>query len=514
MSNINNKRIVKNTILLYIRMLLIMAVSLYTSRLILLYLGVEDFGIYNVVGGIVAMLSFLNSTLSSTCQRYFSYELGRGDKDKLAVLFKLNVTLYIFFMLIVLLIAETLGLWFINTFLTIPLGRVEAMNWAYQFSLLTIVVSSLSIPYNALIISHEQMSVYAYISIIEALIKLLIVFLLKYSGGDKLILYSALLFLATSLVSFMYYLFCRLKYEESRYSFFWNLKKVREIASYSGWHLLGAVSIVFRNQGVNILINLFFNPAVNAARTVSFQVATAVDSLTNNFFTAVKPQIYKLYGANEVEKMHFLLSMSSKICFLLVAMLAYPVLLNAEYILGLWLVEIPSYTVLFTLLVLINAIVESVNGPANCAALASGKIKLFEIVVGGMMILNLPISYILLKLGCEPQVTMLVSILLSFLIIIIRAFILESLVGYNAIKYLRNVIFPLLIIALFTPIPAYFIASYFSESLLRLGLTTSIVELTLFLLFFYIGMSKSEQSIFKAYCLKGVVNLKYKICGK
>ena len=296
-----NKRIMKNTVMLYIRMLLIMFVTFYTSRIVLQKLGVQDYGIYNVVGGVVSMLAFLNSTLSATCQRYFSYELGRNDKKKLAELFRLNLTVFIYFILLVFLLAETVGLWFINTQLVIPMERLYAMNWVYQFSILTFMVSSLSVPYNALIISHERMSIYAYISILEVLLKLGVVFLLGLIAIDNLILYGLLLFLSTGIITFFYYLYCHFNYPESRYSYYWKSDEIREVASYSTWHFLGSISNVLRGQGVNILLNMFFSPVINAARAIAFQVNMGVYTLMNNFFTAVKPQIYNSPQAKTLE---------------------------------------------------------------------------------------------------------------------------------------------------------------------------------------------------------------------
>ena len=503
----DNRRIAKNTLMLYIRMLLIMVVSLYTSRIILGVLGVEDFGIYNVVGGVVAMVSFLNSTLSSTCQRYFSYEIGRGNQEGISILFRLNLTVYLYFILVVIFFAETIGLWFVNNCLVIPQDRIVAMNWTYQFSILTFIVSSFSIPYNALIISHEQMSVYAYISIIEVLLRLGIVFLLSLGDVDRLILYAVLLFLSTSCITLFYYVYCKCKYPESHYSYLWKSDKIREVASYSGWHLIGAVSVIVRNQGVNVLLNSFFNPVVNGARAIAFQVSVAVDSLTNSFFVAVKPQIYKLYGANELNQMYILLSRSSKICFLRVAILAYPILMNMEFVLNLWLNQIPDYTVLFTQLVLINALIDSVNGPAIAAALATGRIKKFEIITGGLMILNLPMSYILLFWGCAPEVTMIVSIVLSLVTIIIRSFILEKLMGYKVVDYMANVFFPLLMIGLLSFIFVYFIGKCIPNAVIHFFVTSIVAVLLLSIFTFFIALTSSERSTTKKYILRGVDKL-------
>lgn len=503
----NSQRIARNTMMLYVRMLLIMAVSLYTSRVILNVLGIEDFGIYNVVGGVVAMISFLNSTLSSTCQRYFSYEIGRNNNEAVAVLFRLNLTVYMYFILIVLLLAETIGLWFVNTCLVIPQERILAMNWTYQFSILTFIVSSLSIPYNALIISHEQMSVYAYISIIEVLLKLGIVFLLGLGDADRLILYAILLFFSTSCITLFYYIFCRRKYPESHYSYLWESDKIREVASYSGWHLIGAISVIIRNQGVNVLLNSFFNPVVNGARAIAFQVSVAVDSLTNSFFVAVKPQIYKLYGANELKQMYILLSRSSKICFFLVAILAYPILVNMEFVLDLWLKQIPDYAVLFTQLVLINAVIDSINGPSIAAALASGRIKFFEIITGGLMILNLPISYLLLFLGYGPEVTMIVSISLSLITIVVRSFIVQKLIGYKVIDYMLDVVLPLSIVGLLAFVMVFFIGKCIPNVVLHFFITSFVAFLLLSVLTFFIALTSAERHSTIVYISKTLTKL-------
>lgn len=492
-------------------MLLIMLVSLYTSRVILNVLGIEDYGIYNVVGGVVAMVSFFNSTLSATCQRYFSYELGRGNQEGISALFRLNLTVYLYFILVVLFFAETIGLWFVNRYLVIPQERITAMNWTYQFSILTFIVSSLSIPYNALIISHEQMSVYAYISIIEVLLRLGVVFLLSLCNVDKLILYAILLFLSATCVTLFYYLYCRYKYPESHYSYLWETDKVYEVASYSGWHLIGAISIIVRSQGVNILLNSFFNPVVNGARAIAFQVSVAVDSLTNSFFVAVKPQLYKLYGANDLKQMYELLSRSSKICFFLVAILAYPILMNMEFVLDLWLNQVPDYAILFTQLVLINAIIDSVNGPAIASALATGRIKYFEIITGGLMILNLPVSYIFLSFGFAPEITMIVSIVFSLLTIIVRCFILENLIGYKVAYYMLNIFSPLAVVSLLSFAIVHCVSGYIDNVTIHFFVTSILSVLLLSILTFFIALTSFERCAILQFISKKINGL---ICKK
>lgn len=495
----NNKRIVKNTLMLYVRMVLIMLVSLYTSRVILQKLGVQDYGIYNVVGGVVSMLAFLNSTLSATCQRYFSYELGCGNRNRLSELFCLNMTVFLYFILVVLVLAETLGVWFVNTKLTIPPERMVAMNWAYQFSIFTFVVSSLSIPYNALIISHERMSVYAYISIIEVLLKLGVVFSLGLAETDRLILYAGLLFVSTSIITFTYYLYCRKNYPESRYVYLWQRKKLKEIANYSSWHFLGAFSNIVRDQGVNILLNVFFNPVVNAARAIAFQVSTGVSGLTHSFFTAAKPQIYKLYGANDLKNMYSLVERSSKMCFFLVALIAYPLLVNTEYVLALWLGKIPEYTLFFTQLVLIHSLIDSVSGPAIASALATGRIRGFELISGGLTLLNLPVSYILLVLGYDPYSTMFVVIFLTYLTVVVRAFILKKLLGFSVRSYLNQIVLRLTLVGLIIPLPVWGLNHFQLNGFLYLVISTCFVWLMLILSFYYFVVKREERELGKVY---------------
>lgn len=491
----SNKRIARNTGLLYFRMLLVMLVTLYTTRIVLDALGKVDFGIYNVVGGFVVMMAFFNSTLTATCQRYFSYEIGRENFEELSKIFKLNMTTYILFVLLVILIAETLGLWFVNTQLTsIPPDRMVATNWVYQFSIITVVATGIAIPYNALIISHEEMDVYAYISIFEVMLKVGVALLISISSTDKLFFYAALLALSRVLVTASYYVYCRRKFPESRYSFFWNKQKFKEIVSYSGWHLIGAVSVMVRNQGVNVLLGTFFSPVVNAARGLAFQVMIAVESLTNSFYTAVRPQIYKYYGTGEIDKMNHLVCWSSKLCFYLVAVLAFPLLFNTEFVLSLWLKKIPDYTVLFTQLVLINTIIDSLNGPAIAAALATGRIRNFELITGILMIFNLPVSYLFLRLGYSPQITMLVSISISLITIVVRAFILDKMVALRVSYYLREVVLPLLLVSLLSPILPYLLSGMISHAWANFFCVTllSIVTLTLFT--FYLAFSAKERA--------------------
>ena len=412
----NNKRIVKNTLFLYFRMIVVMGIGLYTVRAILRLLGVVDYGIYNVVGGVVSMFAFLNGTLATSSQRYFSIELAKGDLKRLNQWFCLNITTFSLFILAFIVIAET-------------------VNVVYQLSIATFCIHFFNIPYNGLIIAHEKMSAFAYISIVEAFLKLGIVFVLSIITWDKLITYGILMFLSSLMITSSYIIYNRIHFQESKYQFYWNKSEMIELLGFSGWHFLGTFSIAIRSQGINILLNLFFSPAVNAARAVAFQIYHAISQLSGNFFTAVKPQIYKSYAKKEYNELFKLIMRSSIITSFLVSILIYPFLANTPYILSLWLKEVPQYAVVFTQLIMINGLIDSVNGPTAAAMLATGKIRNYELIVGGAIIMNLPISYAVLKLGAEPTATMIVSISISICTAIIRAYLLSRAVEVSFKKY-------------------------------------------------------------------------------
>ena len=429
MSSVNNKRILKNTLFLYFRMIVVMAVNLYTVRVVLHQLGVVDYGIYNVVGGVVSMFSFINSTLTTSSQRYFSIELAKGDEVKLNQWFCLNITTFSIFILAFLIISETIGLWFVNTQMVIPEERLFAVNVVYQLSICTFCIHFFSIPYHALIIAHEKMSAFAYISIVEVLLKLCIALLLAVILWDKLIVYGILMFLVSCGITGAYIVYNIRHFRESKYHLYWNRKEMKDLLSFSGWHFFGTFSTVIRSQGINILLNMFFNPAINAARAIAFQIYHAVSQLSANFIVAVKPQIYKSYATEELESLYRLIIRSSMVCSFLVSILIYPILMDTGFVLGLWLKEIPDYAVVFTQLVLVNGLIDAINGPLSAAALSTGKIRNYELLVATTILLNLPLSYIALKLGAEPTATMIVSIVISILTTYARAYMVYKMVG-------------------------------------------------------------------------------------
>lgn len=380
----NNKRIAKNTLLLYIRMLFLMAVNLYTSRVVLNVLGVEDFGIYNVVGGVVAMFSMLSGSLSAAITRFITYELGTGDRESLKRIFSSAVTIQIGLAVLIILLAEAIGVWFLNIKMNIPDARIVAANWVFQFSILTFAINLISVPYNASIIAHERMSAFAYISILEAIGKLAIAFLIVVSPMDKLIFYAILMCAVALIVRFAYGIYCKRNFEECTYHFIFDKDLLKRMFGFAGWNFIGATSAVLRDQGGNVVINLFCGPAVNAARGIAFQVNNAVSGFVTNFMTALNPQITKSYAAGDRDYMMTLIYQGARLSFYMLLLLSLPVLINTHYILELWLKTVPEHAVLFVQLVLVFAMSESISHPLITAMLATGKIRNYQLVVGGL----------------------------------------------------------------------------------------------------------------------------------
>lgn len=436
----DNRRIVKNTVFLYIRMILVMGISLYTVRAVLSQLGSTDYGLYNVIGGFVSMFSFISGTLSSSSQRYFSISLAKNDFKKLNDWFCLNLNLFIIIVILLILIAETLGIWFVNNKMTIPAERLTAANVIFQLSLLGFCCNLVNIPYLALIIAYEKMKAFAYIGILEAFSKLVIVAILYFVSADKLILYGILVLLMNVSITLFYIVYVSRKISHTRYYLYWNMAEITELASFSSWHLLGTISVVLRGQGINVLLNVFFNPVVNAARAIAFQIESAVMQLQNNFFMALKPQIYKLYAVHDYSQLHILIVKSTQICFFFTSILSIPLLFELEKVLDLWLVEVPEHTKSFTILVLVNGMIDSMSGPMITPILATGKIRNFYLFTGNLIILTLPVSYVALHYGYSSESVFVVTIVFSVLAMMCRMYFLHRLIEISFLKYTVEII--------------------------------------------------------------------------
>lgn len=504
----NKKRIAKNTLMLYFRMILVMAVTLYTSRVVLDALGVEDYGIYNVVGGFIALFSILSSSLASAISRFLTFELGRGDKEKLRRIFSTSLLVQFLIGLLILLLAETGGLWFLNARMNIPLPRMEAANWVFQFSLLTFFINLLSVPYNACLIAHEHMSAFAYVGILEAVGKLSIACLISVSPADRLIVYAALMCLLALLLRLIYGRYCARHFAECRFSRVRDLSLLREMFSFAGWNFIGSSSAVLRDQGVNILLNLFFGPAVNAARGIALQVNTALTSFSQNFFMALNPQITKSYASGERDYMMSLIFQGARLAFYLLLFLSLPVLLNVDYILGLWLKQVPAHASPFVLLCLLLALSESVSSPLITAMLATGHIKKYQLIVGGLQMLNLPFSYVLLRMGLVPEAVFVVAIAISQCCLVSRLLLLRGMIGLSARRYLKKVCLNVLVVALLSALVPLALRMHMEETFLNFVVLCLLSLLSTALSAFFVGCSKAERAVVRQRLSKAVSALR------
>ena len=487
----STKRIAKNTLMLYFRQILIMLVSLYTVRVVLNTLGAEDYGIYNVVAGVVTMFSFLSGAMATASQRYFAFEMGKGNEEGLQKIFSVTMTIYMLLALIIMLLAETVGLWFVNTKLVIPTARMMAARWIYQFAILSFMVTLLTTPYMASIIAHENMNVYAYVSIVEAALKLGIVFVLQALPYDKLIVYGGLLLIVACINTGLYRGYCKKHYSECRFRLVWDKIFFKEMVSYSGWNLFGAVAGVLKNQGINILLNIFFGPLVNAARGIASQVNGAVVSFSHNFSAAMQPQIIKNYASENYKETMQLVFRGCKGTFFLMYLFSLPLMIEMPYVLRLWLKEPPEMAVLFTRLALLDALIDSISYPIMTLAQATGKIKLYQGVVGGILLLNLPISYCALILGAPAYTVMVVAVIVTFVAFISRLFIVKFLTHFSVKSFFSKVVIPITVVALLASVFPVVVNQILNLGFIRLVFTTVVSSTSLALFFFFLGSSSN-----------------------
>ena len=478
----NNKLIAKNTMLLYIRMLFTMGVSLFTSRVILQALGVEDYGIYNVVAGVITMLSFLTGSLGGASSRFITYALGEQNEENVKKVFASILYLHVTLAVLIFIVGETIGLWFVYNKLVIPIERLNAALWVYHCSVLTMMVSIISVPYNSLIIAHERMSAFAYISIIEVVLKLAIVFLLLYLPFDRLATYAVLLLIIQVLIRLSYNIYSERHFSESKVRPKNDISLVREMLSYTSWTLASGVAVVGYTQGLNILLNVFFGPIVNAARGISVQVQSAIMSFVSNFQTAMRPQIIKSYAVNNLDYMHKLVVMSSKYGFLLMLFLTIPIIVCIHPILRIWLDIVPEHTANFVIIMLITGLIEPYKVALLNAIHATGDIKKFQIYESIFLLLVLPIAYILLKwYSISPEVMMIIYLIIQFVTQVVRVIIVLPRISMSMTFYSRKILVPLLRIVPLVVIILYFISLPITTNLVSIVAYIACIELVLVL---------------------------------
>lgn len=454
----NNKKIAKNTLMLYFRQVLILLVSLYTVRVVLNTLGVEDYGIYSVVGGVVSFFSFLSGTMASATQRFFSFALGQDDIDKLNRTFSVNLIIYISIAIIAFFLLETIGLWFVHEHLNVPIERFEAAQFIFQFSILTFIATIFAVPFMAIIIAHEDMHIYAYISIIEVILKLGIVFLLVYLPWDKLELYGMLIFLVTSLISILYLIICTHRYKECQFRiFYWDKALFHEILDFTGWTLFGQITNVARFQSVTILLNQMFSPIVVASRAIAGQITGQINVFSNNFNVGLYPPIIKSYASNNRSEMFALICHGSKITFFLMWVIALPLFFEMDVALNLWLKTPPPDAVLFTRLALIETVILSISMPLTTAARAPGRMKFYELTLGSIQILIFVISFIILKIGAPAYSVFIVAIIANLIMFLIRLFIVRSLIKFPLKPFWKQVILPVSLVVITSSLVTFFL---------------------------------------------------------
>lgn len=480
--------------MLYFRQILILFVGLYTVRVVLNTLGVEDYGIYNVVGGIVTFFSFLSGTMASATQRFFSFALGENNQERLKKSFSVNLIIYAAIAIIAVILLETIGLWFVNTKLNVPAYRFNAARLVYHFSILTFLTTIVATPFMAIIIAHEDMEIYAYVSIVEAVLKLAVVFLLVRLPVDKLEIYGALLFGVSVVIALIYAGICLKKYEECQFRhFYWDKLLLRETLGFTGWTLFGQVTSVTRNQAVTILLNQMFNPVVVAARSVAVSVSNYVNVFANNFNTGLYPPIIKEYASGDKKSMYSLVFNGAKITFFLMWIFALPLFLEMDFVLNLWLKNPPPQAVLFTRLALVEVLITSVSLPITTAARAPGKMKLYESSLGCIQIAIFVVDWILLSLGAAAYIVFVVAIVGNLLMFVVRIVIVNRLVGLPVKHFTMQVIFPILIIMFVSFFPSYLISKILPKTILPKFLLI-IVSMSFSLLgMYFIGFDKTSK---------------------
>lgn len=491
-----NKRIAKNTLVLYVRMLFTMGISLFTSRVILQTLGVEDYGISSVVGGVISMFTFINAAMVSSTQRYLNFELVRGDANQLRSVFSTSLQIHALIALAIIVLSETVGLWFLNEKLVIPEARMNAAMWVYQCSILSCAVSIMSTPYNAVIVAHEKMSAFAYISILDVSLKLLVVYLLVVLPFDKLIILAILNLLVQLFIRYIYTLYCHRHFPESYFQFRFNKTLFKEMFGFAGWSFWGNLAAILYTQGLNMMLNIFFGPIVNAARGIAVQVQSAVQQFVGGFQTALNPQITKNYASNNLPQMHSLMFRSARFSFLLLFFLSLPVLMETNFILTLWLKTVPDDAVIFTQIMICISLIYTTANPCIIANQATGKVKIYQMVVGGILLLILPISYVVLKLGAPAYSVFIVHFCIESLAQFSRMYMLRKLIHLPLWQYMKNIYIPIVSTVVIAIILPLVVRMQVAEGWLRFLAVGFTCVLSVGASSYFIGFTKQERVFF------------------
>lgn len=489
----SNKRIAKNTVILYVGMLYGLFVALFTTRVVLRALGEVDYGIYNVVGSIVTMFVFLRSAMGNATHRFITYSIGKGNIEDTKIVFSTGLIIHLGISLLVVLLAETAGLYFLYYKMVIPAERMIAAQWCYQFSVLTCALSVICVPYDAAIIAHEKMKVYTFINILQSTLNIVIAYILVITSNDKLIVYG-LLMLSVQIFNRLFYgFYCKKHFEECQFRWVIDKSLLKNMTSFAGWKLLGHFAGIAYTQGVNILLNMFCGPIVNAARAIAVQVQNAIRGFVTNFQTAVNPQITKSYAKADYNRVHELLFMSSKFSFFLLLFFVLPVFLEARQILDLWLGEYPEHTLSFLRISLLIMLIDPLENPISISNDAAGNIRNYQITAGLLNISIVVFAYILLKLGYPPEGVFIVQLLVCSFVLLVKVFMVKARIRLSMRTYLYKLLFRIGITAGIAFIPPYLVHYFFTDGLLSIILTLSCSVITTALVIYYIGLAPNER---------------------
>ena len=491
----NNKRIAKNTAFLYIRMVFVTLVTLYTARIVLQALGVVDYGIYNVVGGVVSLLTVLNSSMGAATQRYISFDLGQGNDEQLKKDFAACLNIYLLLAVVVIILSETIGLWLVNTQLTIPSERMAAANAVYQCSIFICVFALLQNPFNAAIIAHERMGAFAWISILEVMLKLGLAFIILYVSYDHLIIYGVLTLFSYICITFTYVFYGIISFKECRFKVFYEKKIYKDLTAYSGWNLFGTSAGLLSNQGVNILLNVFFGPIVNTSRAIAMQVSGAITQFFANFYIAIKPQVIKYYAEDRLQDMHKLILNSARYAYYLALIVSMPIFIELPFIIKLWLGQTPDYLIIFTRLTIIGCLIDSLSNPLMTAALASSNIRNYQIVVAFVNAMTLPLSYVCLFFTVNAVTVFIVALFISVCALYARAYFVQKLVGLSISTFNVKVLGRVIPITLFSPLIPILPILYLNDGVVRLCSVFLTSVIFTGIIIFILGIDKGERTI-------------------
>lgn len=492
-----NRRIAKNSIFLYIRMFFTMLIGLYTSRVVLKVLGVQDYGIYEVVGGIITFFTFLNTTMAAATQRFLNFEIGRGNQERLHKVFCTALNIHIIIAVIIVLVAESVGIWFIDNKLNIPADRIFAAHIVFQCSLLTAVLSITQVPYNALIIAHEKMGVYAYVSVIGSLLKLLLALLIGIISYDHLILFAIFMFVKEAIVLVTYRVYCLSKFKESKYELLWDKPLVKEIGGFAGWNLSAHLVNMAKNQGVNILLNIFYGPIANAARGIASQVQGTLLLFSDNFQIATVPQITKRYATGDISGSNNLIIKGSKISILLFIIVMLPIIIEVRTLLSLWLVEVPPHAIVFTRLCLVTTLCNAFSGLLIYGALATGMVKKYQIVMSSIISLQFFAVWILFSLGVQPEVMYITEIICYIIALFARLALLKGMIQFPVLRYLFDVVFKSLVVLTLSFIIPYYLHTIIEGQFVRIVCVFSSSILFSVLFAYIFALTESEKQIIR-----------------